>query len=121
MPQATARSKTQRPAGDAPLASIEMRECIFSHTRGTAVNDAGDTSRRLSKTVSMLSAKFTTVFAAIGTKTETSRSRTWHSGRKHTCSSPSRTGIVCSADVAEKTMFSWEIIAPLGWPVVPDV
>ena len=54
----------------------ETREWIFSQTRGTAVKDAGETSRRLSKTVSMLSAKFTTDFATIGMNTETSRSNT---------------------------------------------
>ena len=74
-PQATARSNTTRPIGVASLESITTREWSFSHIRGTAVNAAGETSRRLSKTVSMLSAKLTTVFAAIGAKTDTKRSR----------------------------------------------
>ena len=82
---------------------------------------AGETSRRLSKTVSMLSAKFTTDFAAIGAKTETSRSRMWQSGRKHNCSSPSSAGNTERPEATEQTMFSCEIIAPFGGPVVPEV
>ena len=81
----------------------------------------GETSRRLSKTVSRLSAKFTTDFAATGTKTETSRSRIWHSGRKQSCSSPSRTGVDRRTDATEQMTFSCVIIAPLGGPVVPEV
>ena len=99
----------------------ETREWIFSQIRGTAVNETGETSRRLSNTVSTLSAKFTTDFAAIGTNTETRRSSTWQSGRKQSCSSPSRVGSTLRAEDAEKTMFSCEIIAPLGRPVVPEV
>ena len=85
------------------------------------MNDAGETSRRLSNAVSTLSAKFTTVFAAIGTNTEISLSRTWQSGRKQSCSSPSRVGSTLRTVLAVKTMFPCEIIAPFGRPVVPEV
>ena len=59
--------------------------------------------------------------AARGTKTETRRSRTWHSGRKHNCSSPSRIDSTRRSEATENMMFSWVIIAPLGGPVVPEV
>ena len=54
-------------------------------------------------------------------KTDISRSSTWQSGRKQICSSPSSTGTAWSTEEAEKMTFPWEIIAPLGSPVVPEV
>ena len=81
----------------------------------------GDTSRMFSKTVSVLSAKLTTDFAASGTNVDSKRSSTWQSGRKQSCSSPSCTGSMVRPDCTEKTMFSCEIIAPFGCPVVPEV
>ena len=50
--------------------------------RGTAKNRAGATSRMLSGTVSMLSAKFTVAPVQSGLKTVNVRSAMWHSGQE---------------------------------------
>ncbi len=75
-PASTAQSKAVRPIHPASDRMIVMRLYTFSQMRGTPVKLFGLTSRRLSKTVSGLSAKFTRHPANMGNSTEISRSRT---------------------------------------------
>ena len=57
--------------------------------RGTAKNSVGATSRTLSGTVSMLSAKLATAPDRSGSNTVKVRSAMWQSGRNASCSPPS--------------------------------
>ena len=65
--------------------------------RGTAKNRAGATSRMFSGTVSRLSAKFTVAPVWSGLNTVKVRSAMWQRGRKESCWSPSRSGVMKSA------------------------
>ena len=63
------------------LPLIRIGACIFSQIRGTAKKRVGWTSRRLAWTVSIDSAKLSTVPSASMVQVEKIRSATWHNGR----------------------------------------
>ena len=72
---------TVRLSQDAPDSRVSTPASSFSQMRGTPNRIVGCTSRRLTGTVSMDSAKLTCVPAAALNQVEKIRSATWASGR----------------------------------------
>ena len=112
-------------SGDAEAIRISTVARTFSQMRGTAKNRVGWTSRRLSWTVSIDSAKWTWVPAAAFSHSVAIRSATWHSGRydRVTSSGPgfSKKPPSSTRTLMAKSMLATVSMAPLGGPVVPEV
>src|SRR5690606_9190354 len=81
VPRRCARPYAARLAGEALATLIATEAWIFSQMRGTAKSTVGCTSARSVVTVSIDSAKWTTVRLRTPDQVVTARSTTWESGR----------------------------------------
>ena len=93
----------------------------FSHTRGTAKNRVGRQARRSSGTVPRLRANQVSPPLATWPKWLTERSVMWLSGRNERNRSVGRSSMTEVRLRRVAMTLAWEIIAPLGGPVVPLV
>ena len=121
MPMGSMALKIQRLKKTESCIRIMMLECIFSQIRGTLRNAVGEISLRSSCSVATLSAKFTVHPAHMGKIRENMRSAMWQRGRTDTKESEGLKASTCDRPRIIAKMLRWLIMAPFGWPVVPDV